>query len=71
MAQPGHGKKGDSGDFAGLVAERFADRVDGWITINEPAAMTLNGYALGIHAPGEAHLFGSFQRYTTSCWATG
>lgn len=47
------------GDFAGLVAERFADRVDGWITINEPATVTLNGYALGIHAPGEALLFGS------------
>ena len=40
------------GDFAGLVAQRFADRVDGWITINEPATVTLNGYALGIHAPG-------------------
>ena len=39
------------GDFAGLVAQRFADRVDGWITINEPATVTLNGYALDIHTP--------------------
>ena len=47
------------GDFAGLVAQRFADRVDGWITINEPATVTLNGYALGIHAPGVPLLFDS------------
>lgn len=45
------------GDFAGLLAERFGDRVDNWITINEPATVTLNGYALGLHAPGEALLF--------------
>ena len=47
------------GDFAGLVAQRFADRVDGWITINEPATVTLNGYALDIHAPGVPLLFDS------------
>ncbi|GAA5145748.1 GH1 family beta-glucosidase [Microbacterium pseudoresistens] len=45
------------GEFAGLVGERFGDRVAAWITINEPATVTLNGYALGIHAPGEALLF--------------
>ncbi|WP_437583273.1 glycoside hydrolase family 1 protein [Paramicrobacterium sp. CJ85] len=45
------------GDFAGLVAERFGDRVDAWITINEPATVTLNGYALGLHAPGHSLLF--------------
>ena len=45
------------GEFAGLVGERFGDRVDGWITINEPATVTLNGYALGLHAPGQALLF--------------
>ena len=31
------------GDFAGLVGERFGDRVDAWITVNEPATVTLNG----------------------------
>ncbi|MFD4958625.1 glycoside hydrolase family 1 protein [Microbacterium sp. NPDC058389] len=45
------------GDFAGLVGTRFADRIDGWITINEPATVTLNGYALGLHAPGLSLLF--------------
>lgn len=45
------------GDFAGLVGERFGDRIDAWITINEPATVTLNGYALGLHAPGDSLLF--------------
>lgn len=44
-------------DFAFLAAEAFGDRVDSWVTINEPATVTLNGYALGIHAPGHAMLF--------------
>lgn len=45
------------GEFAGLLGERFGDRIDRWITINEPATVTLNGYALGLHAPGESLLF--------------
>lgn len=45
------------GEFAGLVGERFGDRVDSWITLNEPATVTLNGYALGLHAPGKSLLF--------------
>lgn len=45
------------GEFAALVGERFGDRVTAWITINEPATVTLNGYALGLHAPGQALLF--------------
>lgn len=45
------------GDYALLAAEAFGDRVDSWVTINEPATVTLNGYALGIHAPGATKLF--------------
>lgn len=45
------------GELAGLLGERFGDRVDSWITINEPATVTLNGYALGLHAPGHSLLF--------------
>jgi beta-glucosidase len=45
------------GDFAELAGEAFGDRVDAWVTINEPATVTLNGYALGIHAPGQELLF--------------
>ncbi|MEO6942969.1 MAG: GH1 family beta-glucosidase [Terrimesophilobacter sp.] len=45
------------GDYATLAAEAFGDRVDKWVTINEPTTVTLNGYALGVHAPGSELLF--------------
>lgn len=44
-------------DYASTVGERLADRVPMWITINEPAEVTLLGHALGTHAPGEELLF--------------
>ncbi|MDO7883294.1 GH1 family beta-glucosidase [Antiquaquibacter soli] len=46
-------------DFTALAAAALGDRVDKWITLNEPTTVTLNGYALGIHAPGEQLLFGA------------
>jgi beta-glucosidase len=46
-------------DYAFLAGEAFGDRVDSWVTINEPATVTLNGYALGVHAPGATLLFDS------------
>jgi beta-glucosidase len=46
-------------DYAFLAGEAFGDRVDAWVTINEPATVTLNGYALGVHAPGATLLFDS------------
>ena len=48
------------GDYAHAVGSRFGDRIDAWVTINEPATVTLNGYALGTHAPGEGLLFDAF-----------
>lgn len=45
------------GDFAEIAGAAFGDRVDQWVTINEPTTVTLNGYALGLHAPGESLLF--------------
>ncbi|MGW4208193.1 GH1 family beta-glucosidase [Lentzea sp. NPDC004789] len=44
-------------DYTALVADRLADRVKLWIPINEPAMVTLQGYAIGVHAPGKALLF--------------
>lgn len=44
-------------DYARVVAQRLADRVPMWITVNEPAEVTLLGYALGEHAPGKKLLF--------------
>ena len=45
------------GDYAAAAGERFGDRVAQWVTLNEPVSVTLNGYALGVHAPGHALLF--------------
>ncbi len=44
-------------DYVSAVADRLADRVPLWITVNEPAEVTLLGYALGEHAPGKQLLF--------------
>ncbi len=44
-------------DYALLAGEAFGDRVDKWITLNEPTTVTLNGYALGVHAPGATLMF--------------
>jgi len=39
-------------DFAVTCAERFADRVTTWITINDPRRCAIEGYREGIAAPG-------------------
>ncbi|MFC9670539.1 GH1 family beta-glucosidase [Streptomyces sp. NPDC056949] len=44
-------------DYAAEVADRIGDRVQRWITLNEPAEHTLLGHALGQHAPGRQLLF--------------
>lgn len=44
-------------DYAYSVGEALGDRVDKWVTVNEPATLTLEGYAVGVHAPGETLLF--------------
>jgi beta-glucosidase len=46
-------------DYATLAAERLADRIDTWITLNEPFIMMAFGYALGMHAPGKALMLGA------------
>ncbi|MFH8288456.1 GH1 family beta-glucosidase [Streptomyces sp. NPDC018059] len=44
-------------EYTAVVAARIGDRVEKWITLNEPAEHTLLGHALGQHAPGERLLF--------------
>jgi beta-glucosidase len=39
-------------DYAAVVAEALGDRVERWITLNEPLVVTDLGYRIGIHAPG-------------------
>jgi beta-glucosidase len=41
-------------DYATIAADRLADRIDTWITLNEPFIVMAFGYALGMHAPGQA-----------------
>jgi len=46
-------------EFAELAAERLADRIPLWITLNEPFVVMAFGYALGMHAPGQALMLGA------------
>jgi beta-glucosidase len=46
-------------DYAALAADRLADRIDTWITVNEPFVVMAFGYALGMHAPGQALMLGA------------
>ncbi|MET4144956.1 GH1 family beta-glucosidase [Arthrobacter sp. UYCo732] len=47
-------------EYSAAAGRRFGDRVDQWVTLNEPASVVLNGYALGVHAPGHGLLFDAF-----------
>jgi beta-glucosidase len=38
--------------YAGLIADRFGDRVRHWMTLNEPQVYLSLGYREGVHAPG-------------------
>ncbi|HEU4667127.1 MAG TPA: family 1 glycosylhydrolase [Arthrobacter sp.] len=48
------------GEYAGILAEAFGDRVARWVTINEPATVSTNGYSLGLHSPGKELLLAAF-----------
>jgi beta-glucosidase len=40
-------------DYAEVVARRLGDRVQNWITLNEPYVHATAGYLFGTHAPGK------------------
>ena len=44
-------------EYAAIAGEAFGDRIEWWVTINEPTTVTLYGYALGVHAPGEVGMY--------------
>ncbi len=46
-------------EYAGIVGERLADRVEHWVPINEPNLVSLVGYGIGMQAPGRALYFDS------------
>ena len=39
--------------FAGEMAKRFGDRVDDWLTFNEPVGVLVSGYLYGVFPPGK------------------
>jgi beta-glucosidase len=41
-------------DYAAVVGAALGDRVDRWITVNEPLVVSHLGYRVGVHAPGLA-----------------
>jgi beta-glucosidase len=41
-------------EYTAVVAERLGDRVEHWITQNEPWVASWLGYGFGVHAPGRA-----------------
>ncbi|WP_018654053.1 GH1 family beta-glucosidase [Actinomadura flavalba] len=43
-------------EYAAIVADRLADRVDAWMTLNEPVVVMAYGYGYGLYAPGHALL---------------
>jgi beta-glucosidase len=46
-------------EYAAIVGERLADRVEHWVPVNEPNVVTTLGYATGLHAPGKTLMFDS------------
>ncbi|MGD2061912.1 MAG: GH1 family beta-glucosidase, partial [Acidimicrobiia bacterium] len=39
-------------DYAEIVVDRLGDRIEHWMTLNEPWCSSLLGYMAGFHAPG-------------------
>ena len=48
------------GDYAAIVADRLADRVDAWVTLDDPFAHMALGHAVGVDPPGLTLLGGAF-----------
>ncbi len=59
------------GEYAAAAGQAFGDRVADWITLNEPATVIIDGYALGVHAPGRTKLFGAIRAVRTLLRAHG
>lgn len=49
-------------EHAALLAARYGDVVDDWVTVNEPINYLLSAYGLGVFPPGKAALLNDFPR---------
>ncbi len=47
-------------EYASFLFYKFGDRVDLWITLNEPWVNAFLGYGWGVHAPGKRDMKGAF-----------
>lgn len=50
----------DLARYAEVAAERLGDRIDTWITLNEPFVSANHGYVTGEHAPGRKSMAEGF-----------
>ena len=48
-------------EYAGIVAARLGDRVQDWVTLNEPWVFSFLGYGDGMHAPGRSDVGDAFR----------
>ena len=51
-------------DFAALLSRRLSDRVQHWMTLNEPQVFIYLGHGIGLHAPGLKHPMPDLLRMT-------
>jgi len=60
-------------EYTDLCTRKFGDRVNDWIVINEPAAVTMLGHLTGLHAPGHRGInkFMASVHHTTLCQGVG
>jgi beta-glucosidase len=42
--------------YTDVCLDAFGDRIDTWLTVNEPWVVSVLGYRLGLHAPGDKDL---------------
>ncbi|MCA9577636.1 MAG: family 1 glycosylhydrolase [Polyangiales bacterium] len=50
-------------EFAGELARRYGDRVDEWVTVNEPVNYLVASYMLNVFPPGRNLLFNGFDGF--------
>jgi beta-glucosidase len=58
-------------EYTRVVVETLGDRVNKWITLNEPFIFCFLGYGLGVHAPGHKNMSEYFVTYKNAMVAHG
>ncbi len=60
-------------EYANLLTNKFGDRVKNWMVLNEPAAFTMLGYLVGMHAPAKIapNKFPAVAHHAAMCQSLG